>query len=107
MTKKPKNSPLFEAMFGNGKEQPRVVSYDCIDPILLGRLVVAVVDSGCAVLFGCTRDKGAWAITFMGDPIPNNRQTDYCGDPDTVSTWLLGWVEQWEGVVEELKGPQT
>lgn len=106
MAKSLKNSPLFDSMFGKAARKGRIVSYDGADPNLLARLVVAVVDSGCAVLFGTTRDRGAWALTFMGDPIPGSRQTDYQNDEDLLNEWLLEWVENWEGVAEELKTPR-
>lgn len=107
MSNKPKNSPLFESMFGKGKEPSRIVSWDVAEPNLLARLVVAVNDFGCAVLFGATRDRGAWALTFMGDVLPNKRQTDYQNDPEELNTWLLWWVENWEGLVEETKATRS
>lgn len=106
-SKKPSNSPLFEQMFGKSERKGRVVSYEGVDPSYVARLVVAVVDSGCAVLFGTTRDRGAWAMTFMGDPIPGGKSTTYQSDEDELNDWLLEWVENWEGIAEEGKSAKA
>ncbi len=103
MPKTPKNSPLFEKMFGKQSRKGRIISYDLVDPILLGRLVIAVNDAGCSVLVGATRDRGAWSLTFYGDSVPDGRQTDYQNDEDSVSDWIEKWVEDWEATAEALK----
>lgn len=107
MAKKlPNNSPMFERMFGAKEKAGRIVSYEAVDASYVARLVVAVVDAGCAVLFGTTRDRGAWAITFMGETIPGGKSTVYQNNEDDLNDWLLEWAENWEGVVEELKSSQ-
>jgi hypothetical protein len=103
MEKGPKGSPLFAAMFSKNGKAAREVSFDGIPHAVMARLVIAVVDTGCAVLFGTTRDRGAWALTFFGESIPKGRQTDYCGEPDEVVDWITDWTTQWEAAAESLK----
>lgn len=106
MAQKPKNSPLFEQMFGRKERNGRVISWDLADPNLVRDLVVAVNDAGGAVLFGATRDRGAWAITFFHDLVPKNDRTRYCNDEDEVNDFLKQWIEFWQAVVEEQKAPK-
>ena len=99
MAKNGKKVSAFKERYSRKEESGRQVSWDLADESLVYRLVVAVSNvPNCAVLFGKTRDGGAWSLRFYED---GSGATDYWSDPDTLGEWLLDHVEWWEGYAEE------
>lgn len=103
---KKKKASRFEKAFSDNGTGPKEVCWDVADASLVYRLVVAVSRCGGAVLFGATRDQGAWALRFNHDEIPGRGKTIYEGDEDLLNQVLEYWVDWWEGYVDELEAPQ-
>lgn len=103
--KQPKEaySPTLDRIGQTQKRDLRVVSWESVPAELIARLVVVVNDSGGSVLFGATRDRGAWALTFFHEMLPNKRVTDYCNGEEMLESWLEGQIEIWTDVEAELR----
>lgn len=104
--KKQNYSPLLDNLFGRQEKAGRIVDWSQCDRTLIGDLVAVCSVAGVAVLFGFTRDRGAWALTFMGDILPPNPsgkrvQTVYCNSEDMLESWVSEWVENWSKIAQE------
>lgn len=97
----------FQKAFGGNGVDPGKVSWDVADPYMLKRLVDGVTAAGGAVLFGTTRDGGAYTLTFFHDDVPEKNRTQYQGPGDDVPDWLEHWADFWEGAAEDVKAPKT
>lgn len=103
MAKGPKNSPLWDQMFGQAERGNRVISWDVADPALCYRIVVAVNAAGGSVLFGASRKRDVWGMTFFHDRFGGKgTKPEWCPLEDEVNTWLLEWAESWEAIAEEI-----
>lgn len=100
-------SPTLDRIGQSVKREARTVSWDAVSKELLGELVVAAVDSGGSVLFGTTRDRGAWALTFFHDQLPNKKMTVYCNSEEMLESFVSGQVEIWRDVGAELRGSKA
>lgn len=104
--KKAAYSPLLDEMFGTKERNGRVVDWSTLDRLLIGDLVAACSVVGVAVLFGFTKDRGAWSLVFMGDIVPPNkdgvrRQPVYCNSEDMLESWVSEWITKWSQVAEK------
>lgn len=57
--------------------------------------VVAVASAGCAIRFGYTRDRGAFAIGVVGDGDP---YTEYVRPSENIDLYLVGLFEDYKKV---------
>ena len=92
-------------MFGSKERSGRVVDWSKVDHTLMGDLVSACSVVGCSILFGSTRDKGAWSLTFYWDHIPANKngkhsETVYCNSEDMLEDWLTEWIHKWMRIAQ-------
>lgn len=62
---------------------------DC-SPELLLSVVSAITERGCAVQFGYTRDRGAYAIRIVGDGEPYN---EYVRPTESLQLYLEGLLD--------------
>ena len=104
--KKEAYSPLLDNLFGRKQKEGRTVDWTEVDRTLMGDLVAACSTIGCGVLFGTTRDRGAWAITFFWDGFKEaghqkNSQTVYCNAEEMLESWLSEWVQNWTEIAQE------
>lgn len=102
-----KRSGKFAEAFGGNGSEPEEVSWDVATESMIGRLVTSVVDAGGAVMFGTTRDGGAYTLTFFHDDVPKKNRTQYEGSEERLAGWLEYWVNFWEGVVDEQRSPKA
>lgn len=107
-TKKKRYSPTLDKMFGSGERKNREVDWGEVDRVLIGDLVAQCSEVGCAVLFGRTRDGGAWALTFFWDGLSENgsrgsKQSVYCNSADMLEGWLEEWIANWTLIAQEAR----
>ena len=100
-------SPTLDRIGQSYKREGRIVQWDDASPAVLHNLVVLVNQAGGSVLFGATRDRGAWAITIFHDLLPNKKQTEYCNSVDMFDSWLNGLCEIWGDVAVELAAAEV
>jgi len=98
-------SPLLDQMFGGKERHGRVVDWAQVDRTLMGDLVATCTAIGCAVLFGFTRDRGAWSLTFYWDGLAPNKygkksETVYCNAEEMLESWVEEWVRNWSRIAE-------
>lgn len=96
-------SPTLDRIGQTKKREGRIVSWEAAPAATVLDLVIAVVDSGGAVLFGATPDRGAWAITFFHKGLATGKMTEYCNSEEMLENFLAGQVEIWRDVGAELK----
>lgn len=99
-------SPLLDKMFNQKKTVGRVVSWEGVPADVMYRLVVAVNDALGSVMFGATRDRGAWSVTIWHTQLGNKPQTDYCNSEDMLIDWVTGLAEFWEDVASEIRAQE-
>jgi hypothetical protein len=103
----PKNepySPTLDRIGQSKKREERTISWETCDAAAAYALIVAVNDARGSVLFGATRDRGAWAVTIFHDGLPNKKVTEYCNSEEMLDSWLAGLAEIWMDVGAELAG---
>lgn len=99
-------SPTLDRIAARSKKEVRTVSWQEVDSNVVHELIVAVTDAGGGVLFGATRDRGAWAITVFHEELPAKKQTDYCNSPEMLEDFVRGLAEVWADIAKEL-GAET
>lgn len=97
-------SPTLDKMFGKAQSVGRVVQWTSVDPESLYRVVVAVNRAGGSVLFGATRDRGAWAITVWHPQFGDKPRTEYCNSEEMLSGFVADFANIWEAIADELMG---
>lgn len=72
-----------------------VADYSALDAVLLKRAIDAVTGAGCAIRFGYTRDKGAYAVGILGDGEP---YTEYLRPTEDADYFFNALSEDFESV---------
>lgn len=96
-------SPTLDRIGQSRKREARVITWESVSPALIADIVVAVNNSSGSVLFGATRDRGAWAVTIFHDMLPTKKITEYCNSEDMLESFLAGLAEIWRDVGAELE----
>lgn len=100
--KKGHYSPTLDKLASQGKEKDRTIDWDGQDPVEVYRLVKAVNRAGGSVLFGATRDRGAWCVTIWHPELGSKGRPEYCNTREMLPDFITDLANMWEAIAEEL-----
>jgi hypothetical protein len=70
------------------------MSWRGVDADAIQALIFAVTEQGGAVRFGCSRDRSALALGFLGDGEP---YTEWLRPTDDIADVLVAMAASWNG----------
>lgn len=80
------------------------VNWDGLDPEECYRLLSAVNRAGGSIMFGATRDRGAWVVTIWHPQLGDKGKPEYCNSREMLPDFVTDLANMWETVAEEITG---